>query len=154
MAGGLAMLVPAAVALAASGTFTGTTSQGKACGDQFNSECTVRVVVANGSIQKQDTGHSHIFWAADCSAGKNEVLANETDFWGRLQHGNLRVKHTYTQYPIPGQGGPYKAKNSVNLYVHVGSRVTGTFSDSTVVYKGAKTINHCHTGTVSFTARR
>jgi hypothetical protein len=156
IAAGLVMLIPATVALAASsGTFTGTTSQGKSCAPHFRSSCKVRVVVANGSVQKQGTGHSHIFWAAACSSGKNEVLANETSFWGKLNAGHLRLKNEkYTQKKIPGSGGPYSARNTVNMTLHASNRVTGTFSASAVVYKGTKVVNRCHTGTVHFTASK
>jgi len=155
IAGGSAMLVPAAVALAASGTFTGTTSQGQACGPNFKSACQLRVTVANGSVQKLSTRDSYILWAAPCQSGKNEILANETDFWGKLTRHTLRLKNQrYTQNGIPGKGGPYSADNTLNLIVHVGHMVTGSLSVSSVVYKGTKVVNHCQTGTVDFTAYR
>lgn len=155
IAAGLILLVPAAVALAAGSTFTGTTSQGKSCAPHFDSACKVHLVVAKGSVRKQDTSHSHIYWAATCTAGKNEVLANETSFWGKLHHGHLRLKNErYTQKKIPGKGGPYTARNTVNLNLHISHQATGTFSASSVVYKGSKVVNHCHTGTVHFTASR
>jgi hypothetical protein len=152
---GAALLVPAAVALAASGTFTGTTAQGKTCGSHFRSKCAVRVTVANGYVGKAKTGQSHVFWRASCKSGK--FLTGETAFWGKLNsHHSLTIHgKPYTESGLGNSPrGPVTAKDTVNITVHVTRKVTGTVNDTSVVYDGSHVVDHCHTGTVHFTARR
>lgn len=149
-----ALLVPAAVALAASGTFTGTTSQGKTCGAKFRSKCAVRVTVAKRYVGKANTGQSHVYWRAACKHGK--YLTGETGFWGKLNsHNNLTIHgKPYTETGLGhSPKGPVTAKDTVNISLHVAKKVTGTVTDTSVVYEGSHVVNHCHTGTVHFTAR-
>ncbi len=147
---GLGLLLPA-VALAASGNYIGTTSQGKTCAPHFTSQCRVHVVVANNYVGHKGTGESHISWTAACQAGKNVVYSDVTGFWGPLTHGNLTVHGHYVRSGL-GPNGNYTAHNTVTISLHVGQKATGTMTDSSVIEKGSTVVNHCHTGTVSFSA--
>lgn len=152
-AAGFALLGPAAVALAASGTFTGTTSEGNVCGSHFDSPCHVRVEVAHGYVGKSGTGESHIYWLARCKSGNNVAYSDVTKFWGPLKNGSLTVVGRVKRTGL----GPRKnitAHNRISITVHVGQKVTGTLTDSSVITRNGRVINHCYTGTVSFTARR
>jgi hypothetical protein len=148
---GLVLLGPVAVALAASGTFTGTTSQGDVCGSHFKSPCRVRVEVNNQFVGKKKTGESHIYWRAACK--RKTFLTGNTEFWGQLKNRSLTVPFNYNE-TASGPSGSVTAHNTGSITVHVGKKVTGTLTDSSVVHHGGHVINHCHTGTVTFTARR
>jgi hypothetical protein len=140
------------VALAASGTFTGTTSQGNVCGAHFKAPCTVRVEVANRYVGKKNTGQSHISWRAACK--RKIFLTGNTEFWGPLKHHRLTVPFSYNETATGGSGS-VTAHNTGTITVHAGRKVTGTLTDSSVVHKGGANgpvINRCQTGTVTFTA--
>jgi hypothetical protein len=152
-AAGLILLVAASVALAASGTFTGTTSQGNVCQKNFKSPCAVRVQIAHGEVGKPNTGNSYVLWRAACRSGK--FLTGTTEFWGRLKDHNLTVHGTYTERGLGrSPKGQVTAKDTVTVTLHAAAKVTGTLKDSSVVYEGSTVADHCHTGTVDFTARR
>jgi hypothetical protein len=152
---GLVLLGPAAVALAASGTFTGTTAQGNGCGSTFRSPCRVRVKVAGLQVGAKNTGQSNVQWRARCKPGKNVFLTSDTEFWGTLNnHHNLTVRGRYTQSGLSGPKGTYTARDTVTISVHVAHKVTGTIRDSSVVRQHSRVVYRCHTGTVTFIARR
>jgi hypothetical protein len=152
---GLVLLGPAAVALAASGTFTGTTAQGNRCGSTFRSACRVRVEVANRQVGHKNTGRSNVQWRARCTPGKNVFLTSDTEFWGTLNNDhNLTVRGRYTQSGLSGPHGSYTARDTVTITVHVAHKVTGTVQDSSIVRRHSRVVYHCHTGTVTFIARR
>lgn len=151
---GVALLGPAAVALAAAnGTFNGTTAQGKECGRGFTRACLVRVEVTNGYVGKAKTSESQISWRAKCKSGK--FLTGSTSFWGGLTNGSLTVKGHYVQGHLgTSSKGRITAHNRVTITVHVAGNATGTVKDSSVVYEGSTSVDQCHTGTVGYTARK
>lgn len=151
---GLMLLIPAAVALAATnGTYTGTTGQGNACGKHFKSPCAVRVTIANNVVGKPGTGHSHVAWRAACKSGN--FLTGGTWFWGPLKNNSLTVHGHYTEKRLgSGHKGKITAKDNVTVTLHAAGTVTGTVKDSSVVYEGSTAIDHCHTATIKFTARK
>jgi hypothetical protein len=137
------VLVPAAVALAVSGTYTGKTSQGKKCGGK---NCTIALKVVKNVVQQG----SGIVWRAQCS-GKSTLTAS-TGVSGKLKNGKFHAHGSYRS--ALGQG--VYSINTVTISFKVGAhKAPGTFTASAVVHQpSGAVVAHCHTGKVTFTAHK
>jgi hypothetical protein len=142
------VLVPAAIAFAVGGNYTGTTSQGKKCGSKGKSKCTVKIHVINNAVQQD----SHILWRAPCNKAK--WLTGNTAFHGGLKKGNtFGVSGTYTE---TGLGSGVTAQVTAHLSFKVKSHsAPGSFHAKATVHSASgAVIDHCTTPQISFTAHK
>jgi hypothetical protein len=142
------VLIPAALAFAVSGNYTGTTSQGSKCGGG-SAKCTVKIHVVKNVVQTD----SHILWRANCKSSPKARLTGDTAMHGPLKTGNkFHVKGTYTQ---PLQGGLF-ARDTVNLSFTVKAhKAPGSLDVSAVVHSASGgVIDHCKSPHVTFTAHK
>jgi hypothetical protein len=126
----------AATAGPVSGTFKGTTSQGKV----------VKIKVASGRLKG-----SSVAWSASCTTqGFN--LSGTTSLIGELTGKRYKHREVYT---VAVQHG-YKAKHTANAEFKVsraGHRLTGSFTVTAVVFaKPGVVTTTCTTSKITFTA--
>lgn len=133
------MMVPAAVALAAvNGTFAGKTSAGGK----------VTIHVTDDVIPKHPQSVFH--YKAKCTSG---TLTGATYIDGKLRSGNsFAVVNAKDSVPV-GKG--LLAHHTVTVRFTIKGRTAkGTFSNSATITRGAKTIDHCRTGKLTFKATK
>jgi hypothetical protein len=137
--------------MALSGTFTGTTPQGKKCGRSFNSRCSIVIRIASNKVKPS----SDVKWIATCSTGK--VLSGSTSMHGPLKRQKFRAHGTYTAAGLgtTTSGAPISARETVTIVFTLhGRHATGSVTANATVVAQSAVIDHCKTGKVHFSAKR
>jgi hypothetical protein len=133
----------AAAASAATGQFSGDTSQG-------GPDYTVSFRIAHGQVKA-----FHITWRGRCASQQQIFLATSQGSAripirnGRWSsHWTYRAKLPYAS-DVTGRFTVTEDTGHVS-----GNRVHGTFSVQGTIYQGSSVNDHCHSGRITWSARR